>query len=562
MIAFLIQITTESLLDEMTSLERLTRPADYACRQFSSYDRAGGFGNNDCGNYLRVEKGEHVLAEADGPGAIVRIWSANPEGTLRIRLDGAIVLEEDFRKLTTGAVAEFPPPFGEETARGCTLYFPFPYAKSMKVTCTKGGQYYHVNYRTYPEGNVETYARRKYALPKIAIEETWTSGELVGPAMITALALEEKPEDGAILKITFDGEPCVSCPVDAFFPGCRTLPIDGLVCRFPMPFAKSAKIEGAKVKVAVARCDDAAKRLRFHAWWSGRKDLKTRPMSDWPALAGEGRGRFVGLALTVRNPVKAWWGEGDEKIYVDGETSPSTCGTGTEDYFGYAWCDPGVFHHPYHAQSRCDGPGNRGFTKVQRFHVVDDIPFEKSIRFDLEVWHWADCEIGFGTVAFWYAEPGFRHAMREGDVDLGTVPDVSRVAGAIEGESMRVLEKTGTAGPQDVSGFGEGWSGETHLWWRDAKPGDALRLGFDAPEAKTKIVLALTKAPDYGIVKISLNGVELGEVDLYDPKVVPAGEREFEAAVKKGANELRIEITGTNAKASPKNHMFGLDYVR
>lgn len=32
-----------------------------------------------------------------------------------------------------------------------------------------------------------------------------------------------------------------------------------------------------------------------------------------------------------------WWGEGDEKLFVDGEKFPSTFGTGSEDYVGYAW---------------------------------------------------------------------------------------------------------------------------------------------------------------------------------------------------------------------------------
>ena len=40
------------------------------------------------------------------------------------------------------------------------------------------------------------------------------------------------------------------------------------------------------------------------------------------------------------NPVEAWWGEGDEKVFVDGEKFPSHFGTGTEDYYGYAWCWP------------------------------------------------------------------------------------------------------------------------------------------------------------------------------------------------------------------------------
>ena len=54
-------------------------------------------------------------------------------------------------------------------------------------------------------------------------------------------------------------------------------------------------------------------------------------------------------------PGAAWWGEGDEKIYVDGEAFPSLFGTGTEDYFGYAWSTTETFAHAYHAQTRAPG---------------------------------------------------------------------------------------------------------------------------------------------------------------------------------------------------------------
>src|SRR5512139_4062193 len=96
-------VSVEDLLDEMADLGRLAALPDpaYTTRQFSSYDRAstthsdqvGWFANADCGQYLRVEeragRKERVMMDAAGPGAIVRIWSANPAGTLRIYLDGS-----------------------------------------------------------------------------------------------------------------------------------------------------------------------------------------------------------------------------------------------------------------------------------------------------------------------------------------------------------------------------------------------------------------------------------------------------------------------------------------
>ena len=95
------EITLSTLLTEMADRAALARfpSPSYTCRQFSSYDPASTspdnldtwFANGDCGHFLRVEetegRTEHVLMDADGPGAVVRIWSANPAGNLRLYLD-------------------------------------------------------------------------------------------------------------------------------------------------------------------------------------------------------------------------------------------------------------------------------------------------------------------------------------------------------------------------------------------------------------------------------------------------------------------------------------------
>ena len=159
-------ITVESLLGEMTDLAGMAEfpePA-YTTRQFSSYDRKSvsptkdWFANGDAGQYLRVEdkqgRKEHVMMDAAGPGAIVRIWSANPKGTLRIYIDGGETpaLEAKMTDLLGGTFPGLPKPIAGERSKGWNLYFPVPYAKSCKVTSDEGGFYYHVNYRTYAPG--------------------------------------------------------------------------------------------------------------------------------------------------------------------------------------------------------------------------------------------------------------------------------------------------------------------------------------------------------------------------------------------------------------------------
>ena len=100
---------------------------------------------------------------------------------------------------------------------------------------------------------------------------------------------------------------------------------------------------------------------------------------DWPILKTEGAGRFVGVMLHVWNPRGGWWGEGDEKFFVDGEKFPSTFGTGSEDYFGYAWCCPELFQHAFHNQTHNDG-NNRGHVSVNRWQIRDNVPFQQVVR--------------------------------------------------------------------------------------------------------------------------------------------------------------------------------------
>ncbi len=120
--------------------------------------------------------------------------------------------------------------------------------------------------------------------------------------------------------------------------------------------------------------------MHFHANWRQQYPIATRPFSDWNYITANGQGVYVGDNLCVMKPVPAWWGEGDEKVWVDGESFPSHFGTGSEDYYCYSWSDPRLFQTPFANQTRCDGPGNKGQTCVTRTRSLDAIPFTKSLR--------------------------------------------------------------------------------------------------------------------------------------------------------------------------------------
>jgi hypothetical protein len=137
--------------------------------------------------------------------------------------------------------------------------------------------------------------------------------------------------------------------------------------------------------------------------------------------------------------------------------------------------------------------------------------------------------------------------------------------GVFEGESLKILSKTaGNPQEQDMSGFGEAWSNDAHLWWIDAKPGDRLVLALPVEQAgRYKLTAQLTKAVDYGIVQLALDGQKLGPpMDLFNNGVIATGELDLGTHdLAAGEHQLSVEILGANEKAV-RSYMFGLDYVK
>lgn len=142
-----------------------------------------------------------------------------------------------------------------------------------------------------------------------------------------------------------------------------------------------------------------------------------------------------------------------------------------------------------------------------------------------------------------------------------------KVAGAIEGESMKVLRvSTGKVGPQNMTRFKKGkWSGGFQLFWSSAKPRARLDLEFEIPKAGNFDVEAhFTTARDYAIINVLLDSKALGEpLDLFDhPDVRTTGVLKLgQRTLKAGKHKLTLETIGTNESAV-KKYMVGLDYLR
>ena len=86
---------------------------------------------------------------------------------------------------------------------------------------------------------------------------------------------------------------------------------------------------------------------------------------------------------------------------------PSHFGTGTEDYFGYAWGTAAPFEAPFHAQPRGDANNGPGHTTNTRTRVLDRIPFQESFKLNMELMHWrSGGTVDYATTTYWYANDG------------------------------------------------------------------------------------------------------------------------------------------------------------
>ena len=658
-------VTFESLLNEMVdraSVARVPNPA-YKAVQFSSYDRASTspdkpetwFANDDYNQFLRVEtvggRKEWVMADQAGPGAIVRMWSPNPKGTLRVYVDGAStpVIEADMEQLLAGKGKAggfaVPEPLAMTRSRGWNLYLPVPFAKGVKVTSDSDGFYYHVGVRTYAAGtavesftgdakavggSVDAVLRRALeslrdpprsvlmpgvpsalkpgAVTTIDFAANASGGALTGLAVRVAAPDLQAALRGVVISMTFDGERTVWAPLGDFFGtgvglnefadwyrGAESIGADGAVlrCEWVMPFAKKAEVSLENVggipgvAVSAAAVADAfmfdRTAMHFGATWRAEPRIKTlaaKGTKDYHVAELRGVGTYVGDLLCVTNQVPEWWGEGDEKITVDGEAFPSHFGTGTEDYYGFGWCCPNPFVTPWVSQVRVDGRGknNLGHTVVSRVRSLDAIPFSSSLKMDIEVWHWKETSIAYASTAYWYARPGVQSVykpdpelVKEGVPAAPPIPVPYRIKGAVECEAMQVVGSGGGAvEPQDLTSFAHGrWSGDEHLWLKGERVGAYVELRVQVPVGTHSLALHATKSWDYGIVRFFINGNQVGrDTDLFSGgpgKVEPSGPIDLGSVeIREGAEPsvvLRVEVVGKNEASGGTGCYVGLDAV-
>lgn len=391
-----------------------------------------------------------------------------------------------------------------------------------------------------------------------------------------------------IIHLLFDNNKTVSCPIGDFFgTGYKInesntwytkVESDGtLSCYWIMPYRENCKVVFENLGNQDVQIDHIELITHPYLWtentmyfcshWKQYSFLETGEMKnnegdgfpfDINYIDLKGKGVYVGDCLTLFNTVYAWWGEGDEKIYIDGEFFPSHFGTGTEDYYGYAWCRPEVFTgHPYIGQPEGSGNFNPGYTNNIRFRSLDAIPFRESLRFDMEMWHWTKAIIHFSPVTFWYISPK--------DVKSNPKPDLSEailsvamkredivspnlVNNKIEGENMILEKKTG-GNFRYSNNVERGWSNNMQILWSDLTPTDTLSLSFVSDRKRNSdIKIRFSKGIKYGAFRISINQKEYADIDAFAEKD-SIGKHTIEDIVfEKGKNIIEIEFVGQQDK--------------
>jgi hypothetical protein len=262
-----------------------------------------------------------------------------------------------------------------------------------------------------------------------------------GPGMIRHIWVTPDPKyyRNIIVRIYWDGEktPSVESPIGDLMCCSWNLrqkinalainvnPAGGMNCFFPMPFRKHARITIENqapedvdpffytINYTLEPVTNDA--LYFHAQWRRSNPLKYG--TDYVMVEGiKGQGQYVGTFMAWQQNNVNWWGEGEIKMFLDGDDKfPTICGTGTEDYFGGAWCFGGEDY-----SSPCMGfqqvvkkSGEVGARMtLYRFHVQDPVFFKSALRVTMQAVGWRSegrylpLQDDTSSVVYWYqAEP-------------------------------------------------------------------------------------------------------------------------------------------------------------
>ncbi|MCX8155371.1 MAG: DUF2961 domain-containing protein [Verrucomicrobiae bacterium] len=398
-----------------------------------------------------------------------------------------------------------------------------------------------------------------------------------------------------LLRIYWDGHPrpAVEAPVGDFFANAFgerreviSLPVvvedaDSYNCFWRMPFRKSARIE------IVNESEKPISLLYYNIDWieldrlpantpyfyaQYRQEYPATSGQDYVVLETRGRGHYVGTVLSVRTRSPAWFGEGDEKIWIDGETAPSIWGTGTEDYFLSAWglktTSTPFFGVPYFDQWGIVG----GHTSAYRWHLADPIVFQKGIKVAFEHYGWIspdenpdykstswnEREDDISSVAFWYQTGTPTFAARAPHARERRLPSLERITVFARNFLAAAYHGAGDAISQRLAVH------ETpQMLYRPPSASNAwVEIPFTITNKEPlRLLLRGTTSYDFGRYQPYLNGVKLGgPLDFYSAEVAAREFHLLDFWPEPGQYVLRLEAVGQNPQS--QGCFLGLESVR
>jgi hypothetical protein len=292
-----------------------------------------------------------------------------------------------------------------------------------------------------PSGAARELGKGWKVRPCISLEpgRTVELANIDGPGVVQHIwiTVGKKALASLVLRMYWDGEktPSVEAPLGHFFCSgfpdaekrttVNSLPIcvnpdGGFNSYWPMPFRKNAritiesehheKVHGFFYQITYALTDVPENSAYFHAQY--RRSLTTREVPEHVILDGvTGQGHYVGTYLAWNQFSNGWWGEGELKWHMDGDTEfPTICGTGTEDYFGGAWCfKDETYSTPFLGYpERIADAGGVPRHGLYRWHILDPIRFKKEMKVTVQALGWwpggkyQPLTDDISSVAYWY----------------------------------------------------------------------------------------------------------------------------------------------------------------
>ena len=371
-----------------------------------------------------------------------------------------------------------------------------------------------------------------------------------------------------------------------------TVASDGtMACRYVMPFEKSLKLVfenhgGQPVEIAGTALPtpyawNRDRSMHFRARWRVNHDLaaSNQDVLDLPFLIANGSGVYVGTAVMLLNPNPVpssggnWWGEGDEKVFVDADVRPSTFGTGSEDYFNYAWSSTDIFSFPYCGQTRNDGPANRGFVANSRWQIVDALPFQQRIGFYMELFsHERTEHFSYARIGYHYARPGLMDdhvAITNEDVRKPELPLEWEPAarGGARNSAFYQAEDIVKSKRHILVEEGRLWADGKLCRWNPTDQGEELTFTVAVKEnGMYNVAFCFARDARSGRVSLLVDGkkaelgAESGIVDLHEPhRTMLRMEGVKPMSLAAGEHALTLRFEGAHEGA--KEAAIGIDFI-